>query len=90
MDADEQAARELVAEYRHCLSSPETIIPLLEDDIAAALRRAAEKEREACAKVAATHSFLRDIEWWRTATKKEVGVVACESVAAAIRARSGA
>lgn len=40
---------------------------------------------ERAAKVAETHSFGRDIDWWLHATKKEVSAEACPSVAAAIR-----
>ena len=45
--------------------------------------------RDAAAEVARNHCFGRDIEWWLTATKKEVAVEACRSVAAALRAALG-
>ena len=44
------------------------------------------KIREECAKVAESHNWMRDIEWWMNATKKEVSAVSAKEAAAAIRA----
>lgn len=40
---------------------------------------------ERCAQEADEHSYARDIDWWLTATKKDVSADACRSVATAIR-----
>ena len=44
-------------------------------------------EREACAKVCESTPWTTDIEWWKQATKKEVGEKSAYECAAAIRAR---
>lgn len=44
-------------------------------------------EREACAKVRESTPWTTDIEWWKQATKKEVGEKSAYECAAAIRAR---
>ena len=45
-------------------------------------------EREACAKVCESTPWSADIDWWRQATKREVGEKSAFECAAAIRARS--
>ncbi len=45
--------------------------------------RAAERER--CAKVCESHSWSRDVDWWREETKKEVSAESARQCAAAIR-----